>query len=107
MKIQKYQNPSGPDAATHTNKTYYPVFSQRKLRIPTDHSFSYWDNILLPELEEAMQQNGINVNNHVYTYKKYSIGDLAPQNIGKDNLGNWKFTDADVKRNGGKLFNRQ
>lgn len=98
---------SGPDAATRTKQVYYPVFTQKKLILPTDKSYSYWDNTLLPQLEKEMQRNGIKVNNYTYTYKKYSIGDLSPDNVGKDAFGNWKLLDTYVEKTGGKLLNRK
>ena len=87
----------GVDTATRTKPAYYPVFSQKKLTIPTDQSFSTWDNTLLPELEKLMRKNGITVKDHSYSYGKYSIGDLSPANVGTDEMGNWKFIDAYVE----------
>lgn len=81
----------------------YPVYSQQKLHVPNDE-FDKWNVIHLPRINQILHNAGYN-GNGMY-YGKFTIGDVNPNNIGYDDLGNLYFTDVDVYKKGG-LFQRK
>ena len=92
----------GPNNAG-TQEAYYPIFSQKKLTIPTDKSWTTWESEYLPQIEYAMRNLGISGGNGIYNYKGYKISNLSPDNIGFDENGNLRLIDAYVDKQGGIL----
>lgn len=84
---------SGADRAT-----YYPVFSQNRLRLETNTTPAYWDNVLVPKINQMMYSQGYNGTAlTIFTNGKHTVSDMSPYNIGYDTNGNLKFIDFHVE----------
>lgn len=88
----------GKDAATRTKTVYYPVYIQNKLRLETNTTPYYWDNILVPKINNMMSAKGYKgTASTSFTNGKFTVSDMSPYNIGYDQNGNLKFFDFYVE----------
>ena len=84
----------GPDAATRTKQVYYPVFSQKRLKLETNTTPAYWEKVLVPRIDRMMHKKGFKGTAlQTFTNGKYTISDMSPQNIGYNENGNLRFLD--------------
>lgn len=88
----------GMDAATRTKPVYYPVYRQNRLRLETNTTPMYWDNVLVPKINKMMQAKGYTGSASTsFTNGKHTISDMSPYNIGYDSQGNLRFFDFYVE----------
>lgn len=88
----------GMDAATRTKSVYYLVYSQNRLRLETNTTPMYWDNVLVPKINKMMQSKGYAGSATTsFTNGKHTISDMSPYNIGYDKNGNLRFFDFYVE----------